>query len=209
MMRRRSAKEDKRTPYEVLGVPATATIEEINKAYRAACLANHPDRNIGDLEAEERFKEASEAYATLTGKGGDGDPVQKMARRLVKNGLEIIVQQLIFSGRTIKGVDLPAMLRDQLSNTLEANRLTKHHMEKEIKNIQAIAGKFLGGCADLLDEEMQKHIKIEAENKLEFTIEVISWLEAALALVRECRQSGTDNPLDQAFFYTRAIAYRR
>ena len=51
--------------YEVLGVARSATTDEIKKAYRRIALKNHPDRNPGDDEAVERFKEASEAFDVL------------------------------------------------------------------------------------------------------------------------------------------------
>lgn len=59
--------------YEVLGVERSATPEEIKKAYRKAALKYHPDRNPGDKEAEEKFKQAARAYEILS------DP-QKRAR---------------------------------------------------------------------------------------------------------------------------------
>ena len=55
----------KRDYYEVLGVAKDATQEEIKKAYRKLAVANHPDRNPGDKAAEERFREATEAYEIL------------------------------------------------------------------------------------------------------------------------------------------------
>ncbi len=56
----------KRDYYEVLGVARNADSAEIKKAYRQAALKYHPDRNEGDKEAENRFKEASEAYEVLS-----------------------------------------------------------------------------------------------------------------------------------------------
>ena len=55
----------KRDYYEVLGVPRTASDQEIKSAYRKLALKHHPDRNPGDKVAEDRFKEAAEAYAVL------------------------------------------------------------------------------------------------------------------------------------------------
>ena len=56
----------KRDLYEVLNVSRDSTPEQIKKAFKKAAIANHPDRNPGDEEAIERFKEASEAYEVLS-----------------------------------------------------------------------------------------------------------------------------------------------
>ncbi len=56
---------EKRDYYEVLGVGKSATAEEIKKAYRKLAMQYHPDRNPGNKEAEEKFKEAAEAYEVL------------------------------------------------------------------------------------------------------------------------------------------------
>ncbi len=56
----------KRDYYEVLGVSKTATPDEIKKAYRKMAIKYHPDRNPDDKEAEEKFKEAAEAYDVLS-----------------------------------------------------------------------------------------------------------------------------------------------
>src|SRR5688572_2866656 len=54
--------------YEILGVKKTATESEIKKAYRDLAKKFHPDKNKGNKEAENRFKEISEAYAVLSDK---------------------------------------------------------------------------------------------------------------------------------------------
>jgi len=56
----------KRDYYEVLGVAKNASKDEIKKSYRKLALKYHPDRNQGDKEAEEKFKEAAEAYDVLS-----------------------------------------------------------------------------------------------------------------------------------------------
>ena len=57
---------EKRDYYEVLGVAKNANADEIKKAYRKAAIQFHPDKNPGDKEAEEKFKEAAEAYDVLS-----------------------------------------------------------------------------------------------------------------------------------------------
>lgn len=55
----------KRDYYEVLGVGRSATKDELKKAYRKLAIKYHPDKNPGDSTAEEKFKEAAEAYDVL------------------------------------------------------------------------------------------------------------------------------------------------
>src|SRR5690554_1213072 len=57
---------EKRDYYEVLGVDKSATTSDIKKAYRKLALKFHPDKNPDNAEAEEKFKEAAEAYEVLS-----------------------------------------------------------------------------------------------------------------------------------------------
>ena len=57
---------NKRDYYEVLGVSKDAQADKIKKAYRKIAMKYHPDRNPGDKSAEDKFKEAAEAYEVLS-----------------------------------------------------------------------------------------------------------------------------------------------
>ena len=57
---------EKRDFYVVLSVSREATDDDIKRAYRQCALKHHPDRNPGDKAAEEKFKEATEAYTVLS-----------------------------------------------------------------------------------------------------------------------------------------------
>jgi molecular chaperone DnaJ len=58
--------QHRRDYYEILGLSHHASAEDVKKAYRKCALQHHPDRNPGDKKAEEKFKEATEAYQVLT-----------------------------------------------------------------------------------------------------------------------------------------------
>src|SRR4030067_937049 len=63
---RRGAQMERRDYYDVLGVQRPCTLEDLKRVYRKLALEYHPDRNSGNQEAEERFKEVNEAYSVLS-----------------------------------------------------------------------------------------------------------------------------------------------
>ena len=73
---------EKRDYYEVLGVDKSATDQDLKRAYRKLAKKYHPDANPGNKEAEEKFKEASEAYAVLSDKEKRAQYDQLGMRRL-------------------------------------------------------------------------------------------------------------------------------
>ena len=75
---------EKRDYYEILGVDRSASAEAIKKAYRKVAMKYHPDKNPGDQVAEDKFKEASEAYEVLSDAEKNSDTIGLVIKPLVR-----------------------------------------------------------------------------------------------------------------------------
>jgi len=98
---------EKRDYYEVLGVSRTALDDEIKKAYRQLAMKYHPDRNLGDKEAEEKFKEVQQAYEVLSDldkrrhydRYGHNAPFQQPGSRNAADAFDSIFQSFFHQQR--------------------------------------------------------------------------------------------------------------
>ena len=77
--------------YEILGVSKTSSKDEIKKAYRKVAMKFHPDRNPDNKEAEDKFKEAAEAYSVLS-----DDNKRSQYDQFGHAGHPIILDQVVF-----------------------------------------------------------------------------------------------------------------
>ena len=132
----------KRDYYEVLGVSKSASKDEIKKSYRKLALQYHPDRNQGDKSAEEKFKEAAEAYEVLSDEqkkaqydrfghegmkgGGFSQGGGQTMEDIFKNFGDIFggggFEDFFGGGRGERGPQQGASLRCQLSISFEEER---------------------------------------------------------------------------------------
>ena len=84
----------KRDYYDVLGVNKSASPDELKSAYRKLAVKYHPDKNPGDAKAEEKFKEASEAYGILSDKEKNKTTitlVMQLLKMVVVDQVEVLV----------------------------------------------------------------------------------------------------------------------
>ena len=131
--------------YAILGVSREASQEEIKKAYRRLALKYHPDRNPGDKEAEERFKEINEAYAVLSDpkKRAAYDRGHLEAPEYRPEDLFDLFFQEVFGvrghRRPPRGEDLEAEVEVELQDLL-------HGAEKEVRYTRLVPCEACGGA---------------------------------------------------------------
>jgi molecular chaperone DnaJ len=137
--------------YRVLGVAETATAEEIKRAYKKLARENHPDRNPGDTAAEDRMKDASEAYDVLSdaAKRQEYDQMRNMKRSGYAGGsngnawsTHINFDDLpfdlgsFFGGagrqRPRRGADVEARARIPLRDAMRGTTVTVRHSDRDV-----------------------------------------------------------------------------
>ena len=125
----------KRDFYDVLGVGKNASADELKSAYRKLAVKYHPDKNPGDKTAEDKFKEASEAYGILSDKSKKENYVaNKMIDPEVyynlKAAKEIMRKQTKKANFTVDDVALQAPDQEQINS----DDLDELRAEFELKN---------------------------------------------------------------------------
>lgn len=142
--------------YEILGITRSATVEEIGKAYRRLAFAHHPDRNPGDAESCERFKEVAGAYETLSDPvkksfyDGGGAPNMHFRRRKSPGAatpppgysFEDVMSDF-FGGSTFKGRNITVRIEIEFKEVLTG--CTKHIKVKKRKRCTGCAGQGFTG----------------------------------------------------------------
>ncbi len=146
-----SKSRPKRDYYEVLGVARDASPEEIKKAYRRIAKQYHPDKNPGDKEAEEKFKEACEAYEVLS------DP-EKRARydRYGHEGVKFSGDQFTYADFTHADefADLFSSIFDSFFGTHTGRRRTRSAQAERGRDLK------VGVTLDLEDAARGKEVEL-------------------------------------------------
>ena len=79
--------------YKTLGVNSESSDSDIKKAYRGLSMRYHPDRNSGNNEAEEKFKEINQAYEILGDKGSNNSKISFIKKLKLTNRIKVILNK--------------------------------------------------------------------------------------------------------------------
>ncbi len=131
----------KRDYYEVLGVVRDADHGVLKAAYRKLALEHHPDRNQGDTKAEDKFKEAAEAYSVLS------DPQKRAAYDRYGHGGEQAATQRA-SGRKRAHRSLHRFVFKPVRSGKANNRAPTRTLDDLINGVGAYSGIFAYGTSD-------------------------------------------------------------
>jgi|SRR5581483_24916 len=175
----------KRPAYEVLGVEATTPPERVKKQYRALARLHHPDRNAGNLEAEEKFKEVQEAYDEITGKANaNGDPEQGAVLQILSDAIYAITVQVDEQGSSVEQCDIVDLMKKGILHAKAEHNKIITRTTKLLKQLHKHKGRFLpkSGAEDILSILTESRIAI-AEQQIRVSQVIINRIEKALAIL--------------------------
>lgn len=174
-----------RSPRAVLGVPEDAPLSECRHAHRRLVLRYHPDRNVGDDEAAERLKEANEAYADLTGRGGDPDNRSGHEFLFLMSLVGETINQLVAAGKNPSQINLAGMLRDLVRDRLRATHEASVAIQAHIKALADVKGRFRGRAAGDIDSIIDLHL-VQMHVKANDSQHMIELLESVQSKLADC-----------------------
>lgn len=140
--------------YEVLGLPKTASPSSIRKKYRKLAMRYHPDRNQGDAESEERYRQVTEAYEVLSNPARraqydrDGSTKPFDTTQVDRDVLIILHPILInrlrdsAASNRLRTTNLVDRMQNDLDSMIAAVRINIDNLEKGLAAIQPAAGRF-------------------------------------------------------------------
>eukprot|EP00049_Salpingoeca_infusionum_P023108 m.10430 g.10430 ORF g.10430 m.10430 type:complete len:266 (+) comp5562_c0_seq1:5004-5801(+) len=161
--------EDGSCPYKVLGVPTTATLAQISKAYKKAALKYHPDKNPGDKKAEDMFRKAVEAQTLLLDEEAKAayDKVLK-----AKEAVRLRDEARAATQRQAKS-DLEARERAAAARGGQTSRSAQQEYEQKVKQLRTAMRKRIE------EEQTRLHQEFEAARaKVRVTHNLlVKWLD--------------------------------
>ncbi len=151
------------TPYDVLGVNANATPEEITDAYRHLAKQYHPDRNPGDEIAAAHYARVGDAYELLKDQtrraAYDRDGTTKAARNQHQELLSVLVpvmmsaiQQTAEWGGGLRDCDLIFKMKEKVDETLRQIEVQHTSLKRGEESLECVMGRFEGDPEDLLNQ---------------------------------------------------------
>lgn len=138
-----------KTLYDVLGVPADSSEEEIKRAYRKKALKSHPDR---EKDSSEAMKEINEAYAVLSDPnrrsrynetGDTSCPVSKMSpeEQILCSFFMMILESILNSDQDVKYVDMISLVSRSLEKQIRESESTEKKGLRRVRDLKEVLGR--------------------------------------------------------------------